>query len=151
MSEAALSLLGLGLPVDQPSLGALISIGFNYIFSGAWWITVFPGLVLVTLVLVINLLGEWGMSPAERLDFVKQHVELGITTVDHAAIYGSDVPCETLFGEALALEHSLREQLHIITKLGIIAPQSEGGNRLLRQWTRGNHFLSGAFAKAARR
>ncbi|BCL68117.1 oxidoreductase [Vibrio nigripulchritudo] len=72
-------------------------------------------------------MGEWGMSPAERLDFVKQHVELGITTVDHAAIYGSDVPCETLFGEALALEPSLREQLHIITKLGIIAPQSEGG------------------------
>lgn len=59
MSEAALSFLGLGLPVDQPSLGALISIGFKYIFSGAWWITVFPGAVLVTLVLVINLLGDW--------------------------------------------------------------------------------------------
>jgi peptide/nickel transport system permease protein len=59
MSEAALSFLGLGLPVDQPSLGALISIGFNYIFSGAWWITAFPGLVLVLLVLVINLLGDW--------------------------------------------------------------------------------------------
>ncbi len=59
MSEAALSFLGLGLPVDQPSLGSLISIGFNYIFSGSWWITVFPGLVLVTLVLVINLLGDW--------------------------------------------------------------------------------------------
>jgi len=37
----------------------LISIGFNYIFSGAWWITAFPGIVLVTLVLVINLLGDW--------------------------------------------------------------------------------------------
>jgi peptide/nickel transport system permease protein len=59
MSEAALSFLGLGLPVDQPSLGALISIGFKYIFSGAWWITLFPGIVLVTLVLVINLLGDW--------------------------------------------------------------------------------------------
>ncbi|MGF1764051.1 ABC transporter permease [Aliivibrio kagoshimensis] len=59
MSEAALSFLGLGLPVDQPSLGALISIGFKYIFSGAWWITAFPGIVLVTLVLVINLLGDW--------------------------------------------------------------------------------------------
>jgi peptide/nickel transport system permease protein len=59
MSEAALSFLGLGLPVDQPSLGALISIGFNYIFSGAWWITAFPGVLLVTLVLVINLLGDW--------------------------------------------------------------------------------------------
>ncbi|MDA0111065.1 ABC transporter permease [Vibrio sp. La 4.2.2] len=59
MSEAALSFLGLGLPVDQPSLGSLISIGFNYIFSGSWWITVFPGIVLITLVLVINLLGDW--------------------------------------------------------------------------------------------
>ncbi|MCP3699694.1 MAG: ABC transporter permease [Aliivibrio sp.] len=59
MSEAALSFLGLGLPVDQPSLGSLISIGFNYIFSGSWWITAFPGFVLVTLVLVINLLGDW--------------------------------------------------------------------------------------------
>ena len=59
MSEAALSFLGLGLPVDQPSLGALISIGFKYIFSGAWWITIFPGIVLVSLVLVINLLGDW--------------------------------------------------------------------------------------------
>lgn len=59
MSEAALSFLGLGLPVDQPSLGSLISIGFTYIFSGAWWITAFPGAVLVLLVLVINLLGDW--------------------------------------------------------------------------------------------
>ncbi len=57
MSEAALSFLGLGLPVDHPSLGSLINIGFKYIFSGDWWITLFPGLVLVVLVLVINLLG----------------------------------------------------------------------------------------------
>ena len=59
MSEAALSFLGLGMPVDKPSLGSLISIGFTYIFSGSWWITAFPGIVLVVLVLVINLLGDW--------------------------------------------------------------------------------------------
>lgn len=59
MSEAALSFLGLGMPVDQPSLGSLISMGFSYIFSGSWWITAFPGLYLVLLVLVINLLGDW--------------------------------------------------------------------------------------------
>ncbi|SIP88794.1 peptide/nickel transport system permease protein [Aeromonas sp. RU39B] len=59
MSEAALSFLGLGMPVDQPSLGSLISVGFNYIFSGSWWITAFPGVCLVLLVLVINLLGDW--------------------------------------------------------------------------------------------
>ncbi|WP_028116069.1 ABC transporter permease [Ferrimonas senticii] len=59
MSEAALSFLGLGMPVTEPSLGSLISIGFNYIFSGSWWISAFPGIVLVVLVLVINLLGDW--------------------------------------------------------------------------------------------
>ena len=59
MAEAALSFLGLGMPVEKPSLGSLISIGFNYIFSGSWWITAFPGLCLVLLVLVINLLGDW--------------------------------------------------------------------------------------------
>lgn len=59
MSEAALSFLGLGMPVTKPSLGSLINAGFEYIFSGSWWITIFPGLLLVVLVLVINLLGDW--------------------------------------------------------------------------------------------
>lgn len=59
MSEASLSFLGLGMPSSQPSLGALISSGFDYVFSGSWWITVVPGVVLVVLVLVINLLGDW--------------------------------------------------------------------------------------------
>jgi len=59
MSEAALSFLGLGMPVTQPSLGSLISSGFEFIFSGSWWITVIPGVVLIVLVLVINLLGDW--------------------------------------------------------------------------------------------
>jgi peptide/nickel transport system permease protein len=59
MSEAALSFLGLGMPVTKPSLGSLIRSGFEYIFSGAWWITLFPGVFLVLLVLVINLLGDW--------------------------------------------------------------------------------------------
>jgi peptide/nickel transport system permease protein len=59
ISEASLSFLGLGMPVSQPSLGSLISSGFEYIFSGAWWITVIPGVVLIVLVLVMNLLGDW--------------------------------------------------------------------------------------------
>jgi len=59
MSEAALSFLGLGMPVTKPSLGSLIRSGFEYIFSGSWWITFFPGFLLVLLVLVINLLGDW--------------------------------------------------------------------------------------------
>jgi peptide/nickel transport system permease protein len=59
MSEAALSFLGLGMPVTMPSLGSLINSGFEYIFSGSWWITFFPGLLLVVFVLVVNLLGDW--------------------------------------------------------------------------------------------
>ncbi|WP_457551562.1 ABC transporter permease [Desulfobacula sp.] len=59
MSEAALSFLGLGMPVTKPSLGSLIQSGFDFIFSGSWWITVFPGLWLILFVLVINLLGDW--------------------------------------------------------------------------------------------
>lgn len=59
MSEAALSFLGLGMPVTKPSLGSLIKSGFEYIFSGSWWITFFPGIVLIIFVLVINLLGDW--------------------------------------------------------------------------------------------
>ncbi|MDI5984917.1 ABC transporter permease [Halomonas sp. M4R5S39] len=59
ISEAALSFLGLGMPETQPSLGSLIKSGFDYLQSGSWWITLIPGLVLVVLVLVINLLGDW--------------------------------------------------------------------------------------------
>jgi len=59
ISEAALSFLGLGMPVTKPSLGSLISSGFEFIFSGSWWITTIPSLVLITLILTINLLGDW--------------------------------------------------------------------------------------------
>jgi peptide/nickel transport system permease protein len=59
MSEAALSFLGLGMPVTRPSLGSLINSGFEYIFSGSWWITLFPGILLVILVLAVNLLGDF--------------------------------------------------------------------------------------------
>lgn len=59
MSEAALSFIGLGMPVTRPSLGSLIKSGFDYIFSGSWWITLFPGVALVMLILSINLLGDW--------------------------------------------------------------------------------------------
>ena len=59
MSEAALSFLGLGMPVTKPSLGSLIEMGFEYIFSGSWWITFFPGILLIIVILVILLLGDW--------------------------------------------------------------------------------------------
>jgi peptide/nickel transport system permease protein len=59
LAEATLSFLGVGLPPTQPSLGTLIRIGNDFLFSGEWWITVFPGLALAVLVLSINLLGDW--------------------------------------------------------------------------------------------
>ena len=59
ITEATLSFLGVGVPPTQPSLGTLIRIGNDFLFSGEWWITVFPGLALVMLVLSINILGDW--------------------------------------------------------------------------------------------
>ena len=57
--EATLSFLGVGLPPTQPSLGTLIRIGNNFLFSGDWWIAIFPGITLVVLVLAVNLFGDW--------------------------------------------------------------------------------------------
>jgi peptide/nickel transport system permease protein len=59
ITEATLSFLGVGLPVTQPSLGTLIRIGQDFLFSGEWWITIFPGVALAILVLAVNLLGDW--------------------------------------------------------------------------------------------
>lgn len=59
ITEATLSFLGVGVPPTTPSLGTLIRIGNDYLFSGEWWITIFPGIALVLLVLAINLLGDW--------------------------------------------------------------------------------------------
>lgn len=63
-------------------------------------------------------MAEWGMSAQQRLSFLKQHVELGISTVDHADIYGN-YQCEQLFGEALKIDPSIREQIQIVTKCDI--------------------------------
>jgi peptide/nickel transport system permease protein len=59
LAEATLSFLGVGVPPTQPSLGTLIRIGNDFLFSGEWWITIFPGIALITLVLSVNLLGDW--------------------------------------------------------------------------------------------
>jgi peptide/nickel transport system permease protein len=59
LTEATLSFLGVGVPPTQPSLGTLIRIGQEFLFSGDWWITIFPGIALVIMVLSINLLGDW--------------------------------------------------------------------------------------------
>lgn len=69
MAEAALSFLGLGMPVTTPSLGTLIRSGYDLIFAGAWWVTVLPGLALITLLISINVLGDalrdW-LDPRDR-------------------------------------------------------------------------------------
>lgn len=59
LSEATLSFLGVGMPITQPSLGTLIRIGNQYLFSGSWWLVVFPALQLGLIVLSVNLLGDW--------------------------------------------------------------------------------------------
>ena len=59
ITEATLSFLGSGMPDTMPSLGTLIRIGNNYLFAGEWWIVAFPGIALASLILSINLLGDW--------------------------------------------------------------------------------------------
>ncbi|KAB2823553.1 MULTISPECIES: aldo/keto reductase [Aliivibrio] len=78
-------------------------------------------------------LGDWGMTPQQRLTFLKQHIDLGITTVDHADIYGG-YQCEHLFGEALSLEPSVRDQIEIITKCDINLCTSDFPNRKINHY-----------------
>lgn len=59
ITEATLSFLGVGAPPTSPSLGTLIRIGNDYLFSGEWWITIFPATMLVLIALSVNLLGDW--------------------------------------------------------------------------------------------
>ncbi|KIN71981.1 ABC transporter permease [Sulfitobacter guttiformis] len=59
IAEATLSFLGVGAPATQPSLGTLIRIGQGFLFSGEWWILLFPAVTLLTLALSVNLLGDW--------------------------------------------------------------------------------------------
>ena len=59
ITEATLSFLGVVIPSTSPSLGTLINIGIDFLFSGQWWIIIFPGAALVLLVLSVNVLGDW--------------------------------------------------------------------------------------------
>jgi len=59
ITEATLSFLGVGVPPTNPSLGTLIRVGNDYLFSGEWWITIFPGVMLILIALSVNLLGDW--------------------------------------------------------------------------------------------
>lgn len=67
--EATLSFLGVGVPPNQPSLGTLIRIGTQYIFSGEWWIVIFPSMMLIVMIVAVNILGDFfrdAMNPRGR-------------------------------------------------------------------------------------
>ncbi len=56
--ESTLSFLGVGVPVTEPSLGMLIATGYSYLLSGNYWISTFPGVALVVIIVAINLVGD---------------------------------------------------------------------------------------------
>lgn len=72
-------------------------------------------------------MAEWGMTTQQQLSFLKQHIELGVTTVDHAPVYGGNA-CERMFGEALALDPTVRDQIKIVSKCGIYPEQTSATN-----------------------
>jgi predicted oxidoreductase len=71
-------------------------------------------------------MGDWGMDSQQHLEFLKLHIELGVTTVDHAHVYGAGPSCEELFGNALKLDPSVRDQIEIISKCGIELVTDDG-------------------------
>jgi predicted oxidoreductase len=85
---------------------------------------------------------EWGMSPQQLLTFIEQHVELGVTTADHADIYGG-YACEQAFGDALRLKPALRQSLELVTKCGI-ATTAKPGNPIGHYITDRDHIVQSA-------
>jgi len=85
---------------------------------------------------------EWGMTPQQVVEFIEHHLALGITTVDHADIYG-DYQCEAAFGAALRLAPGLREKLQIVTKCGI-ATRAKPEHRIGHYITEASHILHSA-------
>ncbi|EOU3148798.1 aldo/keto reductase family oxidoreductase [Yersinia enterocolitica] len=85
---------------------------------------------------------EWEMTPQQLLAFIEQHIELGITTADHADIYGG-YQCEQAFGQALRLKPSLRSQLELVSKCGI-ATTAKPEHALGHYITDRSHIIEGA-------
>lgn len=86
-------------------------------------------------------LRDWNLSTQEILTLTKQAVELGITTIDHADIYG-DYTCEALFGAALARDKKLRDQIQIVTKCGIKLKSSKFPERNLKYYDYGYDYIT---------
>ena len=85
---------------------------------------------------------EWAMTPTQLVAFIEHHLELGVTTVDHADIYG-DYRCEAAFGEALRLSPGLRDKLQIVTKCGI-ATRAKPEHQIGHYITSRSHILASA-------
>ncbi|MEE4410093.1 MULTISPECIES: aldo/keto reductase [unclassified Serratia (in: enterobacteria)] len=85
---------------------------------------------------------EWGMTPQQLLAFIEQHIELGVTTVDHADIYGG-YACEQAFGEAMRLKPSLRQSMELVSKCGI-ATTAKPGNPIGHYNTDRDHIVHSA-------
>ena len=85
---------------------------------------------------------EWGMTPQQLVAFIEHHLSLGISTVDHADIYG-DYGCEAAFGDALRLAPALREKLQIVTKCGI-ATRAKPEHQIGHYITEASHILHSA-------
>ncbi|AIR86469.1 aldo/keto reductase [Pantoea rwandensis] len=85
---------------------------------------------------------EWGMTPQQLVAFIEHHLSLGITTVDHADIYGN-YGCEAAFGDALRLAPALREKLQIVTKCGI-ATRAKPEHKIGHYITEASHILHSA-------
>jgi predicted oxidoreductase len=85
---------------------------------------------------------DWNMSPGELVSFIEQHLDLGVTTVDHADIYG-DYQCEAAFGEALKLAPHLRSRMEIVSKCGI-ATRARAENTIGHYITDRDHIVLSA-------
>ena len=85
-------------------------------------------------------LAKWGLTPAELLERIELCLDLGITSFDHADIYGS-YQCETLFGEALVLAPALRDRMHLVTKCGIKSVSAQRPEHAIGHYDTGRRHI----------
>ncbi|MES2264123.1 MAG: aldo/keto reductase [Pseudomonadota bacterium] len=108
------------------------------------------GLRLSRIVAGMWRMGEWGMNPQQRLAFIEQCVALGVSSFDHADIYG-DYGVETLFGEALALKPSLRTQIQLISKCGIKLLSASSPERTIQHYDTTAQHITASVEQSLRR
>jgi predicted oxidoreductase len=100
------------------------------------------GLALSRIVAGMWRMGEWGMSPQQRVSFIEQILALGVTSFDHADIYG-DYGVEALFGEALRLQPSLRGKMELVSKCGIKLMSSKKPDHAIQHYdTSASHIVA---------